>query len=256
MQVGPRAQVDPVEGTGAAGTQRSGTAVRLSTRPLVVVLGAVTAALLVINLAAKLVTPFEERGDSWVLGHFDVNHETNAPTMWNGALLVAVALACVAVAALLTSGRLRWLAAATAATGMAADETLRVHERLGAVGARLSDGTGIEIPTYAWVLPGAVLALGLAAALVLWVRALPADVRWGVLGGGAMYIAGALGAEAVSGWIHQGQGITVAYAVVTTVEEGLEMFGCIVVLAAVLRMVVVAVDGHGRRWAGLRASDG
>lgn len=254
MEARPTGEHDDSDGPAAGRRPVPGVvgAERLSTRPLVAVLTVVTLVLLAVNLVAKLLTPVAERDASSVLAHLDVNHETNVPTMWNGALLVAVALACVAVAALRTGGRARWVVAALVASAMAADETLRVHERLGAVGAALSDGTGVEVPTYAWVLPGVVLALGLVGALLVWVRSLPGDVRWGVLAGGGMYVAGALGAEAVSGWIHQTHGVTLAYDVVTTLEEGLEMLGCVVVLAAVLGMVVVRTDDDGTRWAGLR----
>ncbi|NCT90120.1 hypothetical protein GXB85_04010 [Cellulomonas sp. APG4] len=219
---------------------------RLDLRPFIGFLAAVTGALLTVNVIAKLVYDPLER-NFWT-GNFDVNREANAPTLWNASLLLAIALTCVALGALgPRTGRLRWVVAALAASAMAADELLGWHEKLRTVGVVMSDATGLDLPTYAWLMPGALLALGLVVAVVLWVRGLPGRARVGVIVGAALYVAGALGVEAISGWVAREDGIALAYNLVTAGEEGLEMTGCLVVLAVLLGMLRLTLDGGGRR---------
>ncbi len=224
---------------------RTGTV--LARRPFVGLLVGVTVLLLLVNVAAKLAyDPVTER-NFWT-GNFDVNGEGNVPTVWNGALLLAVALTCVALTAVRgRAQRLTWLAAAAASAFLAADEMLRWHEKLRGVGSRLAAGLDVATVTYAWVLPGAVLALGLLLLVLAWVRRLPRAARRGVLVGAGTYVLGALVVEAVSGWVHQTHGVGLAYHLLTTLEEGLEMGGCIVVLAALLGTVRVVEDGPGAR---------
>lgn len=219
----------------------------LDRRPFVGFLVAVTGVLVLVNVLAKLVyDPLTER-NFWT-GNFDVNGEGNIPTVWNGWLLLAVALTCVAITAVRgRSGRLTWLAAAVAATLMAADEMLRWHEKLRGVGSQLSGGLGVALPTYAWVLPGAVLAVALLLLVLAWVRRLPRPVRTGVLVGAGMFVLGALGVEAASGWVEGSSGVGLAYNLLTALEEALEMGGCIIVLAALLGLVLVVDDGAGGR---------
>lgn len=215
---------------------------RLDARPLIAFLVAVTGGLLAINVITKVVShPIDGRG-VWLV-QFDVNREANIPTFWNGSLLLGIACLCLAMAFMVPRRRLGWTAAFLAAGLMAADEIVRWHERLERVGSAVSSALGFSIPTYAWLLPGVVLAAGFVVLVGLWVRQLPRDVARGVTVGAAMYLLGALGAEAASGWIDGVYGIGHAFNAITTIEEGLEMAGCIVVIAALLRPVRVIDDG-------------
>ena len=220
----------------------------LDSRPLLVVLGAVSAALLVINVVLKvLADPGSDLGP-WLMA-FDVNHENNVPTAWNAALLLAVAAAAVLVAHLRAS-LAAWPLVAVVATAMALDELLRLHERLRTVGVLLREELGISLPTYAAVLPLALLALALLVGVVTAARRLPADVQRAVLLGVLLYLGGAVVMEGVSGWIEGTFGSARVYTVATTAEEGLEMGGCLVVLAGILRMVRSIPLGTSRALAG------
>lgn len=97
------------------------------------------------------------------------------------------------------------------------------------------------MPTYAWVLPGAAMALTGAVAAVLWARGLPRDLRLGLLGALAVYITGALVVEAFNGWANR-QGFKEVYALGTTLEEGMEMGACLLALAVLARFVIVTRD--------------
>lgn len=214
-------------------------------RPLAWVLLGVTAVLLTLNVVVKMLADPGRDMTVW-LDVFDVNREMNVPTVWNAVLMVGVSTAALLVLGLLRRRRLGWALVALVTLVMAFDEMLRWHEQLRGLGARLDAITPFSLPTYAWVLPGLAVALGLVLVALPWARRLPRDVRLLALTGTGMFFAGAVGAEAVSGWVDLRYGTGSLYTVVTVVEEALEMTGCIVVLLAVLRMVHV-VDGPQTR---------
>ncbi|RSN46685.1 hypothetical protein, partial [Actinomadura sp. WAC 06369] len=183
---------------------------------------------------------------------FNIGSESNLATWWNSTLLLAVAGTAL-LAALLTDrtsrpGRTSWLALAAATAWLSVDETVQVHERLAVVGEGWADALGVSVPTYAWVLPGAAMALAGAAAAAVWARGLPRDLRRGLLGALAVYITGALVVEAFNGWVNR-QGFKEVYALGTSVEEGMEMGACLLALAVLARFVVVARDPASGRLA-------
>ncbi|MFH8609780.1 hypothetical protein ACH4D5_20100 [Streptomyces sp. NPDC018029] len=172
----------------------------------------------------------------------NVDVEANLATWWNSTLLLAVA-GMALTAALLSGrgarpGRLSWLGLAAATALLSIDETVSWHERLGEVGRSWKEWAGGSLPTHAWVLPGAVLAVAGTVCAVLWARRLPRDLRYGLLGALAVYLGGALVTEAFNGWALDG-GHSTVLMLGTLVEEGLEMSGCLVALAALSRYVVL-----------------
>jgi hypothetical protein len=78
---------------------------------------------------------------------------------------------------------------------------------------------------------------------------LPARVRYLTVAAGCTYVVGALGMEVPGAYVRAVYGAdTIAYAVMTTIEETLEMLGAVVFLYA---MAVYAALHHGRgrpRW--------
>ena len=73
---------------------------------------------------------------------------------------------------------------------------------------------------------------------------LPAQVRYLTVAAGCTYVAGALGMEVPGAYVRGGYGSdTIAYAVLTTIEETLEMFGAVLFLYA---MAVYAERDHGQ----------
>lgn len=176
----------------------------------------------------------------------DVSREANLPTFWNTALLLLLAGCCALVGVLVSATRRSWSLAALVATGLAADEALRVHERLRSVGSRLAEQLPVALPTYSWLLPGAVLALLGALVVWRWTGGLPAPTRPLLRVALVVYGTGAIGVEAVSGWVEQRYGVGPAYRAAAGVEEGLEMVACGLAVVAVLRMVRLTQQ-DGRR---------
>lgn len=215
-----------------------------------------TAALLLADLATRAYNHYDPIPTVRRLVNVDV--EANLATWWNSTLLLAVA-GMALTAALLSGrgarpGRLSWLGLAAATALLSIDETVSWHERLGEVGRSWKEWAGGSLPTHAWVLPGAVLAVAGTVCAVLWARRLPRDLRYGLLGALAVYLGGALVTEAFNGWALDG-GHSTVLMLGTLVEEGLEMSGCLVALAALSRYVVLEhTPATGR--AAIRLRDG
>lgn len=214
-----------------------------------------TAALLVADLGTRAYNRYHSIPTVRRLVNVDV--EANLATWWNSTLLLAVAGTAL-TAALLSGrgarpGRLSWLGLAAATALLSIDETVSLHERLGEVGRSWKEWAGGSLPTHAWVLPGAVLATTGTVCAVLWARKLPRDLRYGLLGALAVYLGGALLTEAFNGWaLENGHSTTLMLG--TLVEEGLEMSGCLVALAALSRYVVLQHDpASGRAMVRMRA---
>ena len=151
---------------------------------------------------------------------FDLNSENNVPTWFSVALWLLLVAAAVLAAALDAERRPGLLGLAAVAALMSLDEAAALHERLNGVGDALSFA-----PRFAWVLPGSLLAAGLVLGLARTVLQLPPLARRGLVLGGAVFVLGAIVVETLSGLVLDRAGDGVVYALVTTVEEGLEMAG-------------------------------
>ncbi|WP_181785910.1 hypothetical protein [Streptomyces phytophilus] len=188
----------------------------------------------------------------------NVDLEANIATWWNSTLLLAVA--GVALAAALLSGRdarpgrLSWLGFSAATALLSVDETVSLHERLGEVGKAWKDTAGVALPSHAWVLPGAILAVAGVVVAVVWARRLPRDLRYGLLGALGVYLGGALVVEAFNGWAHKNDH-SLTLMLGTLVEEGLEMGACVVALAVLGRYVVLEHDPVSGRITALLRSE-
>ena len=191
---------------------------------LVLVLATGTALVVLADLAVKA-SPRLHAVRSW----FDVGLENNVPTGWSVLLLLSLSARLWR----LRGGSWAWRSAAAAALLLAVDEWVGWHEHLRLAGEELRE-VGIALPTYAWVLPGLVVAALCVGAATPWLRSLPHPVRRRVLLAIVVFCSGALGVEAISGLVHELGGSLQVWAAITSVEEALEMLG-----------VLLAVSGFG-----------
>jgi len=120
------------------------------------------------------------------------------------------------------------------------DEGFRIHERAIEPMREMFGATGIFF--FAWVIPGLVFVLILGLVYWRFVFTLPAPVKILVIGAGATYIAGTIGGDMVGGYYfsQNGQVYNLTYAMITTVEETLEMIGLTIYLYALLRYIEVS----------------
>ena len=108
---------------------------------------------------------------------------------------------------------------------------MSIHERLTEPVTALIGETGVF--HYAWVLPYGVLVLIVAAVFSRFLMYLPRRTAFFFVVSGALYVAGALGFETLSGYHYSGFGsLNITYVALQTVEEILEISGTIMFLYA------------------------
>ena len=213
--------------------------------PLLVASGVVVLMSLAVTVAAwRLQVAAPGSAPIPALRWFDVGSERNVPTAWSALLLLscAVTAALLAVrgrgAAVPGSG---WVLVAVTCAFLALDETFELHERLGGLGASVVD----DRLHFAWVVPGAALAGVVGLVLLRRLRAQPGPVRRRLVVAGAVYLTGALVLETLSGLVLQVHGAGgKAYTLVSSAEEGLEMAGASLLLAALLLQLRHAKPGR------------
>lgn len=191
---------------------------------------AVSALLVAVGLVARLVGLQLLEPDvpaPLALRLLDVNRERNLPTAWSVGLLLAGAWSAARLAR--QHVRAWWLLVAVLLV-MAADEGVQVHERADALG-RVLAGDALH---FAWVVPGALAAGAVGLLLLRGLRTVPVRVRRRLVVAGVPYLSGALLVEALSGTVLDTVGRGVLYALLNAVEEGLEMTGACLLLAALL----------------------
>jgi heme/copper-type cytochrome/quinol oxidase subunit 3 len=189
-------------------------------------------------------------GPDWVLrlgAKFNVDMENNVPTWFSTLLLVASSL--VTAAAVAVSARsqaeqpvrrlFRMLAAVF--LGMSLDEAASFHEHLqGPIKAVFHTGGFFH---FAWVIPGAAFALLVGVWSMRGLRRLPSETRRGMVLAGAVYCAGAVGMEMISGKYLSVVGENRrdwGFGMLTVIEETLEMAGLVLFLRVMLRYLAKA----------------
>jgi hypothetical protein len=200
----------------------------ISCRGLTGVLLAVAITLLACH-AALWVYHYRVAELNWLwLQLFDVDQENNLPT-WFSQFLLILASALLWIRArdkVSQAGPFRghWYVLSGGFLLMAVDEVAGVHESINSV------------IIVSWAIPaaGLVLLIGLAFVPFLLHLPRPTALLFGVAG--ALYLAGAIGAEIVgNAMVRDLLQNTLGYKLNTMAEESLEMFGMILFLYALLR---------------------
>lgn len=171
--------------------------------------------------------------------------ELNIGTWFSSALhLVNAGLLALLAANSVRAERVRWILLGLAVLVVSMDEVSANHEQVGYV-LHTALGTGGFL-TYAWIIPAAVLVAVVAAVCGPMVLRRPGGRLVAVAA--AVFVAGAIGVEAIEGWWFDATGNAddVVHVALSGVEEGLEMLGLIVAMAGLLRMA----GGCGLRLAG------
>ena len=202
-----------------------------SAAPLLVASGGVVLLSLAVTVAAwRLQLAAPGSPPIAALQWFDVGSERNVPTAWSAGLLLASAVTAALLAAQARSGS-GWALVAVTCAVLALDESFELHERLGGLGAAVAD----DRLHFAWVVPGAALAAVVGLVLLRRLRSQPLQVRRRLVVAGAVYLAGALVLETVSGTALRSYGAGgKVYTLVISAEEGLEMAGASLLLAALV----------------------
>ncbi|WP_222195537.1 hypothetical protein [Modestobacter italicus] len=206
-------------------------------------LAAVGSLLAAVSLVLLRITPWDVLRDpsSPLVRLLDVRAEGSLHTWFNVSVLSAGAVLHTCAGALAhRAGRPAWPWAltATALALLSMDDLLAVHEQLEPLGRALGAGEGGL--HFAWVLPGLVLAAGLAAVAVVAARRLPPSASRWLLLGVASLLAAAVGLESAGGLVLDSVGDGALYVLVSHAEELIETLAAAALLCAGVSAVRLA----------------
>lgn len=192
--------------------------------------------------------------DSFIL-LFNVDSEYNVPTFYSSSALLVCSILMAIIAYTKKIARERyvnyWGGLSIIFLYLCLDEFNGIHEKLIEPLQEKFDTTGFLY--FAWVIPGAIFGFVCLLTFLRFLRALPAKTRRLILIAGSVYVSGALGMELVGGhyayfnlpYFHFYKDIT--YAIITTIEETLEMLGIIIFIYALLDYIVFYLKGVSLR---------
>lgn len=165
----------------------------------------------------------------------DAHAEGNLSTWVNTSLWLVAGLLAGYIARHTREHRKSWIAVAALGVYASIDDAVLLHERLNDIFAGL--GQSLSIGTYAWIIPGAVIALVVAGLLLRMVMSLPRAARNGFLAGGAVFVFGSVGLDGIGGFLFFQDGYNGVFVVLATIEEACEMTGVALCIAAMLHLV-------------------
>lgn len=204
--------------------------IKLAPRKLVVFSGMLMLLLLVLHILSFIPVWFGER--VYPLGPFCFDVEHNLPSFFSTALLVAISLltACIAKGESDRRKTFQWAVLAVVFFLMAIDENTEIHEKLNGPIQSLVVASGIFY--YSWIIAYLLLVVIFVAFYFRFFLQLPRDTRRRVVLAAALYVGGAIGMEMIDGAWYESFGQTPFLNVATTIEELMEMSGCIVFIHA------------------------
>jgi uncharacterized protein DUF6064 len=218
-------------------------AIPVSAKRCALALGLIVVALVAASLGATLLSfqaiddPFLREVRESVIRLVWVDEEGNIPAWYSASLflLCSFLLATIASAERQRQSRhsVGWLILSLVFVYLSLDESAQLHELSIPPLRDLFNPTGLLY--YPWIVPAGICAALFALGYWRFLSRLPARTRWLFLLAGGVFVAGALGIEALSGKqavLHGKENLT--YHLIITVEELFEMAGLIVFIYALL----------------------
>ena len=169
--------------------------VQISPRQATVALASIAAILAALSIGQHLYP-----GNDIPIERINLDSEISIPT-WFQSTLLLLSGALTALIAVLRSRASRsyvrhWIVAAVALILLSGDEMLALHEMLiDPMRALLDVGGGLVY--FAWIVPGAVVAVAFGATYLRFLGHLPERIRKLFVTAGVLYLMGALGMEAI-----------------------------------------------------------
>ncbi len=214
---------------------------------LTVVLG-----LLLVNLLTQACRQFLpdfplRDGIAWL---FYVDGEENIPALYSAStlLLCSILLAIISHGKKVVGNRYfrHWGALSIIFLLLFWDELLSFHERL--IDPLRSTFQASGILYFTWVIPGVIFVCLIGLSFWRFLSALPTKTRLLFSVAAIVYVGGTLGMELVGGYyanFYSQENMT--YAVIATIEEGLEMLGIAVFIYALLSYMSLYFKGESWR---------
>lgn len=172
---------------------------------------------------------------------FNVNKEKNFPTAFSVGQLLFCSFLLLVIAVYKHTQQDRfmryWYGLSLLLSALATDELLVLHERMSGVIQQILPVGGIF--HYAWIIAGMVFLSLVAFVYWRFLMHLPRVYRRGFVISAMVFVLGAIGMEMISGYYMDSyqQWNPNIWLGLTTVEEGLEMFGVIIFIHTLLNYI-------------------
>ena len=174
------------------------------------------------------------------LFHFDA--ERNIPTVYTVLLFILASLHRVLAAKVKHRHSGKWKLLGIVFIALAFDEFAVIHERLTTPVRDALSTSGFF--HFAWIIPYFVIVVFLFFILFQWLRALPKDLRSGMLISACTYLSGVIGMEGFMGWYEANfpSASDLSIYLIATVEESLEILGLTIFVYFVSKYLVSTFD--------------
>ncbi len=213
----------------------------ISQKPVIRVLLVIFAFLLVGHFAALYCKFGLEKPNGFgIVPLFLFDRENNLPTLFSGVQLAIAALLALGIAyhfrAQEPGGSRPWFIVAIVLTYLGIDDMSSIHDHIDlALMARVETTGLIHWP---WVIPYAILALGIIVYFIPFFFRLPVATRIVFATSAAMYIFGGIGMEMIGARHAEHAGEEgLRYALFTTIEESLEMLAVTLLIAGLIHYI-------------------
>jgi hypothetical protein len=213
---------------------------------IIFILGMIISFLILANIAGMVARFSLGYESSYLIELFNLDKENNIPTYFSSLFLLGCA-ATLGIIAYLEKERksgkqLYWLGLAFIFLLLSIDESVQIHERIGAWTRNMLNTSGVF--HFAWIIPYGLLVLGVGAAYARFVWNLPFRIKKLIVLSGAIYVGGALGMEALASY-HYTQTFenSLTLVVFTIIEESMELFGLLIFLHGLLYYLDVELGG-------------
>lgn len=185
-------------------------------------------------------------GRTFGLFLFDLDRERSIPTIYATVtlLLCATLLTMIALAER-TFSRLHffyWGGLSLVFSFLALDEGAAIHENFI---SPVRDSLNTDGFLYnAWIIPYGIAFIALGLFYARFLLQLPRKIKFGFIVAGALFVAGAIGFEAIGGYQATTGGTEgLQYGLITMVEETLEMVGIAIFITALLDYLTMKFGG-------------
>ncbi|MCH7610804.1 MAG: hypothetical protein IIB10_09010 [Chloroflexi bacterium] len=200
-------------------------------------LGLIAALLILINIVAGVAHVLGGNRYYDLARMFILDGENNIPTFFSSLLLLAAGLVLASIAAIKTQEADRyaphWRALSIIFVILAFDEMVSLHEMFNYPIRQLLGVDGVLF--FGFVVLAIPLVMILAIIYARFLIHLPSHIRRIFVLAAVLYLGGQIGVEMLSGVYFESNGsTTVAYLLITTVEESLEFSGIILFIYGLL----------------------
>jgi len=173
--------------------------------------------------------------DRYIVNMFDLDSEKNIPTWYASTSLFFCSILLIVIGFVKKQINdqfyYQWILLSVIFLFLSLDENVQLHEQSITPLRSLFNSSGIFY--FAWVIPALFILVLLFLYFLRFLKSLPAKTRLLFIVAGTIFIIGSIGGEFIGGYYQSlFQGKNLPYAIMTNIEELLEMLGVLTFIYA------------------------